>query len=278
MKINVGCGDSPIPGWRNFDNSISLRLAKVPLLPRILRWAGLLEYRQYAFIEFARSHRIEYGDAVKGLPLSDSSVEVLYSCHMLEHLSPAQAKRFLEEAKRLLVPGGVIRLAVPDLRRLIHNYLESGDADGFLAASYLGRMDGNSLRERLGMLVAGRRLHQWMYDEISLGRLLRSHDFTEISAVPPGNSRIKEPGELDLREKEDESVYLEAVKPAGRTGSVSRRPGDEGVGGLGGELDAIVRSGRRVDQPGIVCRLEGGRVGQPIPVEVPHRRDVIPSG
>ncbi|MDP8235651.1 MAG: methyltransferase domain-containing protein [Candidatus Erginobacter occultus] len=216
MKIQVGCGDSPIPGWRNFDNSISLRLARVSLLSRILRRAGLLNPRQFAFVEFARSHRIEYGDGVKGLPIPDSSVEALYSCHMIEHLSRAGAGRFLEEAKRVLIPGGVIRLAVPDLRRLALGYLESKDADGFLAASYLGRADDNSFRERLGMLAAGPRLHQWMYDEISLGRLLRSHGFSDVVAAAPGETRIREPGELDLREKEDESVYLEAVKPSTR--------------------------------------------------------------
>ncbi len=216
MKIQVGCGDSPIPGWRNFDNSVSLRLARVPLLPQVLRWAGILNPRQFAFIEFARSHRIEYGDGVKGLPVPDGSAEFLYSCHMIEHLSRAGAELFLEEAKRVLVPGGIIRLAVPDLRRLTLRYLESGDADAFLDATYLGRKEEQSPAQRLSLLLAGPRLHGWMYDEISLGRLLRSHGFSDVAAAAPGETRIREPGELDLREKEDESVYLEAVKPSTR--------------------------------------------------------------
>lgn len=213
MKINVGCGDSPTPGWRNFDNSFSLRLARVPLLPRLLRGAGVLNPRQYAFIEFARDRRIEFGDAVKGLPLPGASVEALYSCHMIEHLSRAGAGRFLEEAKRVLLPGGTIRLAVPDLRRLARRYLESGDADEFIAAAYLGRKSDGSFAERLAALITGPRLHSWMYDEVSLGRLLREHGFTDVAAPAPGETRIGEPGGLDLREKSEESFYLEATKP-----------------------------------------------------------------
>ena len=28
LKINIGCGDTPTKGWRNYDNSWSVRLAK----------------------------------------------------------------------------------------------------------------------------------------------------------------------------------------------------------------------------------------------------------
>ncbi len=215
MKIHVGCGDSPIPGWRNFDNSISLRLAKMPLIPQLLWQAGLLNPHQYAYVQFAQARRIEYGDAVKGLPVPDCSAEALYSCHMIEHLSRTAAARFLEEAGRVLSPGGVIRLAVPDLRRLAGRYLETGDGDAFIAATYLGREDDESLAGRMATLIAGPRLHGWMYDEASLVRLLRAHGFSGVAAVPPGETGIREPGELDLREKEDESVYVEAVKAAG---------------------------------------------------------------
>ncbi len=213
MKIQVGCGDSPIPGWRNFDNSISLRLARVPFLARVLQRAGLLDARQYAFIRYTRNHHVNFGNAVKGLPLPDSCADALYSCHMLEHLSRSEAGKFLEEAKRVLIPGGIIRLAVPDLRRQAVRYLASGDADEFIDGTYLGEKEESSPARRLTWLLTGRRLHRWMYDEISLGRLLRKHGFSDIAAPPPGETRIKDPGELDLKEKSEESVYLEAAKP-----------------------------------------------------------------
>jgi hypothetical protein len=32
IKLNVGCGASPIAGWVNIDNSLSLILAKRPVI------------------------------------------------------------------------------------------------------------------------------------------------------------------------------------------------------------------------------------------------------
>lgn len=212
MKINIGCGQAPTPGWRNFDNSLGLKLARFPFLVKLLGRAGILNCYQTSFIEFARSHRIEYGDAVRRLPLPDCSVEVLYSCHMIEHLSRAQAKLFLQEAQRILLPGGIIRLAVPDLDKLVQRYLETGDADEFMETSLLSQSVPENLPGRLALLLAGPRGHLWMYDERSLCRLLGEHGFTEVAAVPPGRTRIPEPGDLNLEEKVSESVYVEAVK------------------------------------------------------------------
>lgn len=30
IRVNIGCGSSPIAGWRNFDHSPSLLLARIP--------------------------------------------------------------------------------------------------------------------------------------------------------------------------------------------------------------------------------------------------------
>lgn len=84
LRINVGCGQTSTPGWRNFDNSLSLRLSKIPLLPDLLHNVRVLEGSQYQFIQFARENDIEYGDATKGLPFQDESCDVLYSSHMLD--------------------------------------------------------------------------------------------------------------------------------------------------------------------------------------------------
>lgn len=43
VRINIGCGQTPTNGWENFDNSFSLRLSKIPLLPDILNRLGFLE-------------------------------------------------------------------------------------------------------------------------------------------------------------------------------------------------------------------------------------------
>lgn len=118
VRINIGCGQTPTKGWRNFDNSFSLRPSnsKIPLLPDILHRLGFVENSQYQFVKFARENDIEYGDATKGLPLNQESCEVVYSSHMLEHLDRNGADEFLKEAYRVLCPNGIIRIAVPDIK------------------------------------------------------------------------------------------------------------------------------------------------------------------
>jgi hypothetical protein len=52
-----------------------------------------------------------------------------------------------------------------------------------------------------------------MYDGESLTRLMRETGFADVAVLPPGSSQITEPGQLDLRERAAESVYVEAVRP-----------------------------------------------------------------
>ncbi|MCI5218336.1 MAG: class I SAM-dependent methyltransferase [Candidatus Electrothrix sp. LOE2] len=98
MQINIGCGQTPTKGWRNFDNSLSLRLSKIPIFPKILYKLRILEGSQYKFIQFASENNIEYGDATKGLPIPNESCEVIYSSHMIEHLDRHETVQFLNEA------------------------------------------------------------------------------------------------------------------------------------------------------------------------------------
>ena len=50
-------------------------------------------------------------------------------------------------------------------------------------------------------------------DGKSLCRLLETLGFVEATQVPVGSTRIPNPGPLNLRERESESVYVEAIKP-----------------------------------------------------------------
>jgi predicted SAM-dependent methyltransferase len=213
MRVNVGCGQNPTEGWRNFDNSLSLRLAKIPFLPALLYKARILEAPQYQFMLFARSNRIEYGDVAKRLPLSDGSVEVLYSSHMLEHLDREDTSLFLKEVRRVLCPGGIIRLAVPDIHKHVQQYIESGDADAFIAGTLLCHPYPRTIVHRLRILLVGTRHHQWMYDGVSLCRLLLAHGFVKVEIMQAGETKVLAPESLDLQERVSESVYVEAENP-----------------------------------------------------------------
>ena len=58
LKINIGCGDTPIKGWRNYYNSWCVRLAKKKILTYILWKSRYLSAAQHKFISFAKNANI----------------------------------------------------------------------------------------------------------------------------------------------------------------------------------------------------------------------------
>jgi SAM-dependent methyltransferase len=213
MRVNVGCGATPTAGWVNFDNSLAIRVAQRPALLRALSRVGLLSGASADLAQLARSADIKFANAAARLPCGDQSVDVLYSAHMVEHLDRAEVQRFLAEARRILRPGGILRIAVPDISLQIQEYLRTGDADSFIARTHLCLPRPRGLAPRVRSAVVGPRHHQWMYDGESLTSLLCGAGFTDVAVMPPGHTRITDPGRLDLRERENESVYAEAVQP-----------------------------------------------------------------
>jgi predicted SAM-dependent methyltransferase len=213
LKINVGCGSTPTPGYLNLDNSFTLVLSRVPFLPETLRRMGLITADQLQFARVARREGIRWANVARRIPLGDETASVVYASHVLEHLDRSRARSFLAEARRVLIPGGVLRLAVPDLDRLARRYLETGDADAFVASTLLTEDRPRSRRHALHLLLFGARAHGWMYDSASLSRLLLAAGFEDRASVPPGATTIADPGDLDLRERAEESVYVEARKP-----------------------------------------------------------------
>lgn len=213
FRVNIGCGQTPTPGWKNFDNSLTVRLAGIQPLVTILTRLGILGENQRAFLRTVRAAGIEYADAARRIPLPDRSVEVLYSSHMLEHLDRLEASRFLTEARRVLRSGGIMRVVVPDLDLLAKTYLTTADADAFVEGTLLAFPKPRSMADRVKLLLAGPRHHCWMYDGASLCKLLEGLGFVRAQIMPAGKTTIADPGELDLTEKAHESVYVEAYAP-----------------------------------------------------------------
>ncbi|MEI6899105.1 MAG: methyltransferase domain-containing protein [Bacteroidota bacterium] len=212
IRVNVGCGRTPVPGWRNFDNSYSIRLSRYPMLSGMLLKAGLIVPAQYDFLTFVRDREIEYGDILKGLPLADGTAEVLYSSHVLEHLDRAEVESYLKEAKRILCSGGIIRLAVPDLSMVVSKYNKTGDADAFIDELYLSQPRPRGFAQKLRAVIVGARHHMWAYDGASLSKLLLSKGFSNPVVLKPGETTIPDPVGLNLSERGDVSLYVEAKR------------------------------------------------------------------
>ncbi len=179
---------------------------------KALASVGLVGPRNLKVYSAAREFNVLYGSALS-LPFEPNSVKVLYSSHMLEHLDRVEARKFLAEAMRVLAPGGIIRLVVPDLQMRARAYLQTGDADTFMSALGSREHSLHTFGAKLKFLALGDRGHQWMYDAASLVALLESCGFIGARSVNAGETSIADPGELDLRERMEESIYIEAWKP-----------------------------------------------------------------
>ena len=81
---------------------------------------------------------IETGDGViahnllEGIPFESDKFNVVYHSHVLEHFSKSDGQKFIEECYRVLKPGGIIRIALPNLEGIICEYLRllKGSLDG----------------------------------------------------------------------------------------------------------------------------------------------------
>jgi predicted SAM-dependent methyltransferase len=135
------------------------------------------------------------------LPFADSTIDAVYASHVLEHLHLEDGIRLLSECRRILRRGdGVLRLVLPDTRRMAIEYLASEDP---IAAERFNRelmfrpaVRARGLR-RLYEALADFHSHKFMYDEAYLMRLLESEGFREAAACGFGQSRIPEIAEVE---------------------------------------------------------------------------------
>jgi len=84
---------------------------------------GSLFSKEWTNIDQKGSQDVFGHDLRKPLPFPDASFDATYSSHVLEHFTPEDGRRFLREQWRVLKPGGICRVVIPDLERLCRDYL-----------------------------------------------------------------------------------------------------------------------------------------------------------
>jgi SAM-dependent methyltransferase len=175
IYIQYGCGLSCPDGWINFDASPTLRLQQLPVLGQFFRRGSTI------FPDNAR-----YGDIVKGLPIPDSSADGVYASHVLEHLSLDDFWLALRNTLRLLKPGGIFRLVIPDLEVRVRIYLEKFEKGNVDASAWLMQTAGigvehrNRSLEGIVRLILGNSAHLWMWDEKSITAALEKAGFVDV--------------------------------------------------------------------------------------------------
>jgi SAM-dependent methyltransferase len=175
--VQFGCGLTVPEQWINFDASPSLRIQKTPILNTLLK-----KKLNVLFPESAR-----YGDIIKGLPVADNSCDGVFCSHTLEHLSLHDCRTALKNTWKILKPGGIFRLVVPDLEYSARQYvarLDKKDLDANARFMGEGTLLGLEHRPRglRGLLTSffGNSHHLWMWDYPSMADELAKAGFREI--------------------------------------------------------------------------------------------------
>ena len=193
----MGCGPSGIDGWLNYDWGWLPLLSKVPILRRgLIRLGVLPENYEVSW------PAIRLVDIRKRLPLRDASVDYIYCSHVLEHFEEFETIGVLKECYRVLKKGGVIRIVLPDLEKMVENYK---GAKQFNLEFFGYRKNEKSV---INNFVRG---HQWMYDK-SLFLKIIGGVFDEAKIESFGVGKVPDLDRLDLVEHKSHSLYIEATK------------------------------------------------------------------
>jgi predicted SAM-dependent methyltransferase len=147
-------------------------------------------------------------DFTQPFPFPDNSIEKIYSSHVLEHFSyPNQMLPLLQECLRILKPGGIFSIAVPNARLFLDAYFDDANFD---RATFLGYDVGLKYRSKIDYLnfiayMGGE--HKHLFDGDGLVEVLRESGFRD--------ARLRDFDPLiDLEVRRHESIYAIAAKQA----------------------------------------------------------------
>jgi len=143
-------------------------------------------------------------DVNKGIPFEQGHFDAVYHSHILEHLDPGDGQKLIQECYRVLKPGGVLRIVVPDLECIARLYLEmhqeawSGDETSqvnynWMKLELLDQLVRRDSGGRMGKYMASREIKNSQFvrsrigDEFSICQL---HGQTEPLASLPLLHRI----------------------------------------------------------------------------------------
>lgn len=148
MKIHVGCGK------------------------RILR--------EYLNVDAVEREGVDLVSSAVSIPLHDGIADELLAVHLFEHIEPWDAPKALAEWHRLLKPGGLLVLEMPDIVKCAKNLLkliDRGDPKQLASLAMNGIYGDASLKDPW-------MLHRWGYTFKTLGPMLQAAGFTKIREAP----------------------------------------------------------------------------------------------
>jgi predicted SAM-dependent methyltransferase len=173
LRLHLGSGSQPKKGWLNVD------LAGDPI---DLAW-----------------------NLAYGIPFGDATVDAIFHEHLLEHIPLQAGIAVMDESFRVLKPGGILRIGVPDAGELLTSYVGDGER---IEAIHPGRPT---------KMLAVQELFYWhrhttMYDEETLALMFRAGGFPSPAARKFGDTNLD--AAPDTERRRAETLYMEAAKPS----------------------------------------------------------------
>lgn len=144
-------------------------------------------------------------DILDGLPLDDDSIDYIFSQHVLQEIKIYNQLDALRELRRVLKPGSVLRLCLPDLDLAIEAY-RSGRRDYFHVWDW-DTISGNFITHVLWYSLT-RTLFTYEFAE----ELLRKAGFRDVLRVAYRQTASSYPEIVELDDRREESFYVEAFK------------------------------------------------------------------
>lgn len=202
--IHFGCGLTAPAGWRNFDSSLTLRVKRTPVL-------GLLLARTGA--RFPAN--VEFGDVTRRLPVPDGAARLVYCSHVLEHLPLDGLRAAFAETFRILAPGGIFRLVMPDLEQLVDEYKASAGDDAavrFIGSTLMGQEDRRTGLAALRGAI-GNSAHRWLWDYKATAMELRAAGFGDVRRAAFGDNPDPALAEVEDETRWQGALGVECRKP-----------------------------------------------------------------
>lgn len=145
--------------------------------------------------------------------LKSDSVHNIFCSHFLEHLSLKDGENFLLECHRILVPGGRIRISVPDFKLLVTQYLNNmWNVEDEIPLN--DRSILQSLNQELfyPYVDPPEKSHNAQYDVELLYKVMTEVGFRNVEKSVFGNSKWSEFRVVGLDNRPKHSLFMEGIK------------------------------------------------------------------
>lgn len=144
-------------------------------------------------------------DLKNGIPLPDNSVNEVYCSHLLEHIPYTGLIKFLLEINRVLKPGGLFKVAVPNARIYIESYVLKKPVSSEIILYQPAIVNTGSSMDYINYIAYMAGSHSYMFDEENLINTLKLGKFSIVDC------RDFET-DLDIQTRHAESIYAVCKK------------------------------------------------------------------